>query len=127
METDNSRSTTIMWGMAAIALAIHVAVNLTGGYGFFRDELYFLACSDHLGAGYVDHPPLSVFVLALFRLFLGSSLFAVRLPAALAGAGGIVFTGLIAREMGGGAGRFSSPAWPHSFRRYTSALRTFSR
>jgi len=92
----------LIWGMSAVGLAIHVATNLTGGYGFFRDELYFLACSDHLGAGYVDHPPLSVFILALARLLLGSSLFAVRFPAALAGAGSIFLTGLIARDLGGG-------------------------
>ena len=92
----------VIWAMAAVGLAIHVAVNLTGGYGFFRDELYFLACSDHLAAGYVDHPPLSVFVLAFSRLLLGSSLFAVRFPAALAGAGAIFLIGLITRELGGG-------------------------
>ena len=92
----------IIWAMAAVGLAIHVAGNLTGGYGFFRDELYFLACSDHLAAGYVDHPPLSVFILAFARLLLGSSLFAVRLTVALAGAGAIVLIGLITRELGGG-------------------------
>ncbi len=102
--TEVSRAGTmrIIWGMAAVGLGVHIAVNLTGGYGFFRDELYFLACSDHLGAGYVDHPPLSVFILAFTRLILGSSLFAVRFPAALAGAGGIFLVGLITRELGGG-------------------------
>jgi hypothetical protein len=27
-------------------------------YGYFRDELYYLACALHLDWGYVDQPPL---------------------------------------------------------------------
>ncbi len=88
--------------MALLVLAVHVAVNLVGGYGYARDELYYIACSEHLGAGYVDHPPFSIFVLALFRALFGSSLFAVRLSAGLAGAAAVAFTGLLARELGGG-------------------------
>lgn len=34
-----------------------------GPYGWFRDELYYVACSEHLAWGYVDHPPLSVVLL----------------------------------------------------------------
>ena len=40
-------------------------------YGYFSDEFYYLACSDHLAWGYVDHPPLSVAFLALIRAMLG--------------------------------------------------------
>jgi hypothetical protein len=42
-------------------LALHLAF-LTP-YGWFRDELYYIACSEHLAWGYVDHPPLSVALL----------------------------------------------------------------
>ena len=41
------------------ALAVLVAHLATGRrYGYFRDELYFLACGEHLDWGYVDHAPL---------------------------------------------------------------------
>ncbi len=102
IELERQRVSVMIWGMAALALAVHVLVNLAGGYGFFRDELYFIACSEHLSAGYVDHPPLSVLLLKMSRLLFGSSLFAVRLPVALAAAGAVALTGLIARELGGG-------------------------
>lgn len=89
--------------VGAIALA-KLALNVVfhGRYGYFRDELYYIVCSDHLAWGYVDHPPLSIVILKLTRLFAGDSLFAIRFPAALATAFTIVFTALIARRLGGG-------------------------
>lgn len=72
------------------------------GYGIFRDELYYIACSERLAFGYVDHPPLSVAFLAIARALLGDSLFAIRLLPALAGAATVLVVGLLARELGGG-------------------------
>lgn len=72
------------------------------GYGYFRDELYYLDCARHLDWGYVDHPPLSIAVLKLFTLLFGEGLFAIRLPVMLAGAATVFLTGWLAREMGGG-------------------------
>jgi hypothetical protein len=83
-------------------LLIHFYTNLSAGYGIFRDELYYVACSEHLSAGYVDQPPLSIFILALNRLLLGDSIFALRLLPAVAGAATVFTTGIIARELGGG-------------------------
>lgn len=82
------------------ALALHLA--FAEGYGWFRDELYYLACADHLAWGYVDHPPLSVALLWLVRELLGDSLQAVRLLPAIAGALTVFLGGLIARDLGGG-------------------------
>ncbi len=45
----------VAYGLAAIKLLVH-ALTLRP-YGFFRDELYYIACSDHLDWGYVDQPP----------------------------------------------------------------------
>jgi hypothetical protein len=83
------------------ATAVHLLINIFGGYGFFRDELYYIACSKHLDFGYVDHPPFSIAVLALVRWILGESLVAVRLIPALVSGLFVLVTGLTARALGG--------------------------
>jgi hypothetical protein len=88
--------------LALFTLLLHLTVNLAGGYGYFRDEFYYIACSDHLDWGYVDHPPLSIFILWLNRMVLGDSIFALRLVPALSGAVLVVLTGLVTRRLGGG-------------------------
>src|SRR5262249_19616408 len=86
---------------SVIALLVHLLTN--GRYGYFRDELYYIACGRHLAFGYVDQPPLSILLLRLSQLLLGDSLFAIRLLPALAGAAIVALTGMIARELGGRA------------------------
>src|SRR5215472_12339914 len=49
-----------------------------GRYGYFVDELYYLACSHHLAWGYVDQAPLIAAVTWLERVTLGDSLHALR-------------------------------------------------
>jgi 4-amino-4-deoxy-L-arabinose transferase-like glycosyltransferase len=85
---------------AALKLALHaLAIN---NYGYFRDELYYIACSKHLAWGFVDQPPFSIALLALNRALFGDSLIALRWLPACAGAGTVVFTGLLVRDLGGG-------------------------
>lgn len=100
--------TAILIYISLAKLLLHFYTNLFAGYGIFRDELYYLACSEHLSAGYVDQPPLSIFILALNRLLFGDSIFALRLLPALAGALTVFLTGMMARELGGG--RFAQVA-----------------
>ena len=40
--------------------SIRIILYLLAGpnYGYFRDELYYLACGEHPAWGYVDQPPL---------------------------------------------------------------------
>ena len=85
--------------LAAIKLGIHLYASRN--YGYFVDELYYLACSDHLDWGYVDQPPLVALILKIERWLFGDSLTAIRLVSALAGAAKVFLTGLIARELGG--------------------------
>ncbi len=92
-----------VFGLAAANVALHLGINAADGYGIFRDEYYYLACASRLAWGYVDHPPLSIVLLAIERAVLGDSLFAIRvLPAVLAGAATLL-GGLLARELRGGA------------------------
>jgi hypothetical protein len=88
--------------MAVLAFAVHIVVNVLGGYGYFRDELYYIACSKHLAAGYVDQPPLSIIVLAGTELVFGNSIFAIRLVPAILSGVSAALVGLLARRMGGG-------------------------
>ena len=69
-------------------------------YGYFRDALYYLACSEHLDWGYVDQPPLIVLLAWTARHTLGTSLPALLFWPALAGAMRIVLTAAFARELG---------------------------
>jgi 4-amino-4-deoxy-L-arabinose transferase-like glycosyltransferase len=70
-------------------------------YGYFRDELYYIACSKHLAWGYVDQPPLSIALLAVNRALFGDSLVALRWLPAVSGAATVMLTGLLARQLGG--------------------------
>jgi Dolichyl-phosphate-mannose-protein mannosyltransferase len=84
--------------LAFTLFLLHMLFN--GRYGYFVDELYYLACSHHLAWGYVDQAPLIVVATWLERITLGDSLHALRfLPAVAAGAK-VLLTGLIARELG---------------------------
>jgi 4-amino-4-deoxy-L-arabinose transferase-like glycosyltransferase len=94
---------TSVYAVAALGVAVHFLFN--GRYGYFRDELYYAACGEHLAWGYVDHAPLVAFVSWLSRGLFGDSLFALRLLPALSAAPKIFLGGWIARELGGG--RFS--------------------
>lgn len=89
-----------IWIFAVINLLIHILVNVFAGYGIFRDELYYLACATRLDWGYVDQPPLSIFMLKGIVAFLGDSVFAIRLLPAIFGSIAIYFTGLIAKKFG---------------------------
>jgi hypothetical protein len=87
-------------GYVALAkLTLHLATATV--YGFFIDELYFLACGQHLAWGYVDFPPLTAFQAWLTRALFGDSPYSIRLFPALAGAGLVLLTGAMARRLGG--------------------------
>jgi hypothetical protein len=86
--------------LSAFKLILHFLTN--GQYGYFRDELYYLACGEHLDWGYVDQSPLIAVVARASRLLLGDSLFAIRFFPAVAGAALVFVTGLLVRELGGG-------------------------
>ena len=87
--------------IAAAKLAIHLYA--LPHYGWFRDEFYYQMCAAHPALGYVDHPPLSIWILGVVRALAGESLWAMRLVPVLAGLAAVFVTGQLARELGGGA------------------------
>ena len=89
----------IAWTLAAVAILLQMLTN--GRYGYFRDELYFIATSKHLAFGYVDFAPLAAFVLRVSRALFGDSLHAIRIFPALAYGAEVLLTALITIALGG--------------------------
>ena len=85
--------------IAALELPLHLFNP--GGYGFFIDELYFLACGQHLSWGYVDMPPLTALQAWAARTLLGDSLLAIRIFPTLASVGLVILAGAMVRRFGG--------------------------
>jgi len=86
--------------LAALATVVHLVFNR--GYGYFRDELYYAACGQHLAWGYMDHAPLAPVVAHYTRAVLGNSLAGLRCVPALSAAAKVLIAGWMAREMRGG-------------------------
>ncbi|HVC39858.1 MAG TPA: glycosyltransferase family 39 protein [Candidatus Dormibacteraeota bacterium] len=86
-------------GIPTLGFLGHMLV--AGRYGYFRDELYYIAAGHHLALGYVDFPLLIAVLAWGLRLVAGDSLIAIHVVPALANCLLILVTGLIARELGG--------------------------
>jgi 4-amino-4-deoxy-L-arabinose transferase-like glycosyltransferase len=93
-------ATALLATLAVVSFVGHMLV--AGNYGYFRDELYYLADGRHLQAGYVDQPLLIGWLAALLHVLAADNLVAIHVIPALAGALLVVVTGLMARELGGG-------------------------
>lgn len=88
--------------LLSISAVCFIAQLVTGlNYPIFRDEFYYIDCAKHLSYGYVDHPPFSIFILALWKSVFGVSELSLRIIPALLGSLLIYITGLLTREMGG--------------------------
>ena len=98
---------------AAVQFVLHVLTN--GSYGIFRDEYYYLACAERLAWGYVDQPPLSIWILAGWTAIFGDSIHAIRILPAVCGAALVVLSGAIAARLGGGR-------WAQAFAAVGSAI-----
>jgi hypothetical protein len=70
-------------------------------YNYFRDELYYIACGNHLSFGYVDQPPFVALIAFIMTRLFGESLFAIRILSILAGALTVFMTGKITKQLGG--------------------------
>jgi hypothetical protein len=90
-----------------------------GRYGYFRDELYYAACGQHLAWGYVDHAPLIAVVARLTRWLFGDSLHALRFFPALSSGAKILLTAWIVRNSADAATRKFLPGPRCYFARFT--------
>jgi 4-amino-4-deoxy-L-arabinose transferase-like glycosyltransferase len=79
-----------------------VLVAFASGYGYHRDELYFLAAGERLDWAYTDQGPLTPLIARAMNELAPDSLTVLRLPSALAAGVTVLLTSLLARELGGG-------------------------
>jgi MFS family permease len=89
---------------ALLKFAIHLGTNLWEahiGWGYFRDEMYYILCGRHLDWGYVDHGPIVALQARAAIALFGTSLAGIRMFSALAGAVAVFFTGIITWALGG--------------------------
>lgn len=100
-KTGNTNNLLILGFLSLILFVILMISSTIKPYGFFIDELYFLACSKRLAFGYIDQPPLSIALLTLMQKLFGSSMLVVRLLPALSISATVFVTGLTARRLGG--------------------------
>ena len=90
----------LLGGLTAFKLLVQFAgIN---HYGFFRDELYYMACGEHLAWGYVDQPPLIAFVAWSLAISSAIRWLLRDFFPFLQGPRSFVITGFFARELGGG-------------------------
>jgi 4-amino-4-deoxy-L-arabinose transferase-like glycosyltransferase len=94
-----SRDTVLLIAIALGRLLVHVFTN--GHYGFHRDELATLDDARYLAWGYVAYPPVTPFFARVALELFGASAAGLRFLGAVAQCAAMVFTGLMAREMGG--------------------------
>ena len=91
-------------GFGSFLVALHCALTLWvkhEGYGYFRDEFYYIACGRHLAWGYVDHGPLVAVQARVATALFGKSLVGLRLFAAIAGGLKVFLAGMLAWALGG--------------------------
>ncbi|MBW2232225.1 MAG: hypothetical protein JRH17_17715 [Deltaproteobacteria bacterium] len=93
------RPTLVLAGMAGAFFLLLFLPSLSPSYGFYSDELYYIACAGRPALGYVDHPPFSVIVLRLWMELFGDSLLVVRVLPAAAGAATAFLAGWMAGRL----------------------------
>src|SRR5579872_6401180 len=97
---NSSGDTLALLAIAALVTILHLLTN--GRYGIHRDELQVLSDARHLDWGFVPYPPFTPFMERIGLSLFGLSMVGLRMFSTIANAAAIFFTGLMARELGGG-------------------------
>ena len=90
----------VLAAVVVVKLFLHLYANRR--YGYFCDELYYLACARHLAWGYVDQPPLIPMLAAWSHALFGDNLIGFRIVPMLAMAATVAMAAEFARAIGGG-------------------------
>jgi 4-amino-4-deoxy-L-arabinose transferase-like glycosyltransferase len=86
----------------AIAGAVTaILIAFAAGYGYHRDELYFIAAGHHLAWGYADQGPLTPLIARGMTEISSTSLTVLRLPSAFSAGAVVLITGSLTGELGG--------------------------
>jgi 4-amino-4-deoxy-L-arabinose transferase-like glycosyltransferase len=102
IQSEKNNLLSVIIFIAILNLLIYLITQAFFAYGFFRDELYYLACANRIQLGYVDHPPLSIYVLAVWKSLFGDTMFAVRIVPAIISSATVFMIGLFTLRLGGG-------------------------
>jgi 4-amino-4-deoxy-L-arabinose transferase-like glycosyltransferase len=86
--------------LIAAAVAV-VLIAFASGYGYHRDELYFIVAGHHLASGYADQGPLTPLIARAMSEIAPDSLTVLRVPSGLAAGAAVLLTGMLSRELGG--------------------------
>lgn len=81
-------------------LILYFPSMVNESYGIFIDEFYYIACSKRLDWGYVDQPPLSLYILSLLSPYYEYKSILRLIPSLLGGIG-ILIVGQIVHSLGG--------------------------
>jgi 4-amino-4-deoxy-L-arabinose transferase-like glycosyltransferase len=88
--------------LPAAAAVTLVLGAFASGYGYHRDELYFVAAGRHLASAYADQGPITPLIARAMSEIAPGSLTALRLPSAIAAGLVVLLTGALTHEFGGG-------------------------
>jgi hypothetical protein len=104
-EGSGLRQALVLAGLfALLKFALHLGTNLWEahiGWGYFRDEMYYILCGQNLDWGYVDHGPIVALQARLGIALFGTSLAGIRMFSALAGGAAVFLTGILTWAIGG--------------------------
>lgn len=90
----------LVFAIAAAFALLQLATEWIEPWGLLHDELYYWAGAQRLGLGYVDHPPLTPWVLAVATTLLGDGRLPFALVPALCHGATVLFAGWMARDLG---------------------------
>jgi len=101
MKTERQKLLTLIFSISLINFIIYLITQVFFAYGIFRDEYYYLACANRLDFGYVDHPPLSIWILGFWKMLFGDSMLIIRLVPAIVSSLSLFFMGAFTQKLGG--------------------------